>query len=303
MRVDALRRFGCGRPERAGRTTRPYLRAGFMALLGCVLATGAPAAASAAKGPQSTPVKLAELNEVGDEVPVGKNRTDEACRLRLVREGDRQGPGGMRPQRYHLFCEGWTQPSGEIRRFRARRDLPPARLVSESGWQQDFADRLDCGEPEPTALRDGTRAVLRQCKDQEGGWPVVVAAASASGRSYTFEALPTNFGLLESAYEVLEGKRGVEPSGGATGEISAAIRRAEALVGATGKLIGVQDIGNLDTLRELGNNQSHAGNYRGYEATFRRALEIQERVLGRDTPSAGYTLASIGHVVSLQGRF
>lgn len=243
-----------------------------------------------------------ELNEVGDEVPIGKNRTDEACRLQLVREGGRQ-PGGVRPQRFYLFCEGWSQPSGEIRRFRARKDMPPARLVRESGWQQDFAERLDCSEAESASLLDGTSAMLRLCKAQQGGWPVVVAAATAGNRSYTFEALPTNFGLLEIAFEILEGKRGVDPSGGATGEVSAAIRRAEALVGASGKLIGVQDIGSLDTLRQLGNNQSHAGNYRGYEATFRRVLEIQERVLGRDAPSAGYTLASIAHAVSLQGRF
>ena len=163
-------------------------------------------------------MKLADLDKVGDEAPIGKNRTDEACRLRLVQErGATVAGGANRYQRYNLFCEGWTQPSGEIRRFRARKELPPTRLVSESGWQQDFAERLDCSEAESTSLRDGTPAALRQCKAQDGGWPVVVAAATAGARSYTFEVLPTNFGLLETAYEVLEGKRGVEQSGGATG--------------------------------------------------------------------------------------
>jgi len=275
----------------------------FLAFLISILAAGWPMIASAGQARPTAMGKFADLKEVGDEAPIGKNRTGEACQLRLVQERGAQAAGDAnRFQRYDLFCEGWTQPSGEIRRFRARKEFSPARLVSESGWQRDFIERLDCSEPESTSLRDGTPAALRQCKDQEGGWPVVVAAASVGGRSYTFEALPTNFSLLETAYEVLEGKRGVEPSGGATGEVSAAIRRAEALVGASGKLIGVQDAGSLDTLKRLGNNQLHAGNYRGSEITFRRILEIQERVLGRDAPSAGYTLASLAHSVSLQGR-
>ena len=299
MSVRAFSRFGCGRSVRTGNGIRSYFRAGCLSLLVCVFAAGSPAA----NAPQGPPVKLAELNEVGDEALIGKNRTDEACRLRLVQErGARAAGDANRYQRYNLFCEGWTQPSGEIRRFRARKEMPPARLVSESGWQKDFVERLDCSETEATSLRDGTPAAFRQCTSQEGGWPVVVAAATAGARSYTLETLPTNFGLLETAYEVLEGKRGVEPSGGATGEVSAAIRRAEALVGATGKLIGVQDIGSLDTLTRLGNSQTWAGNYRSAEASFRRALEIQERLLGRDAPSSGYALTSLAHSVSLQGR-
>jgi CHAT domain-containing protein len=274
-----------------------------LALLIPILGAGCPTIASAGQARPTTVVNLADLKEVGDEAPIGKNRTDETCRLRLVQErGSQAANDANRYQRYNLFCEGWTQQSGEVRRFRARKEFPPTRLVSESGWQQDFVERLDCSEAESTSLRDGTPATLRQCKAQDGGWPVVIAAATVGARSYTFEALPTNFGLLETAYEVLEGKRGVEPSGGATGEVSAAIRRAEALVGATGKLIGVQDAGNLDTFRRLGDNQLQAGNFRGAEATFSRMLEIQERVLGRDAPSTGYTLASLAHSLSLQGR-
>jgi CHAT domain-containing protein len=275
----------------------------WLALLILILGVGGPTIASAGQARPTNVVKLADLKEVGDEAPIGKNRTDETCRLRLVQErGAQTANDANRYQRYNLFCEGWSQPSGEIRRFRARKEFPPTRLVSESGWQQDFVERLDCTAAEPTSLRDGTPAALRQCKAQDGGWPVVIAAATAGARSYTFETLPTNFGLLEIAYEVLEGKRGVEQSGGATGEVSAAIRRAEALVGATGKLIGVQDAGNLDTFRRLGDNQLQAGNYRGAEATFSRMLEIQERILGRDAPSAGYTVASLAHSLSLQGR-
>src|SRR5512134_1578664 len=107
-----------------------------------MLAVGWPAIAAAGQRQKAAVVKIAELDEVGDEVPIGKNRTDEACRLRLVQErGAQTAAGANRYQRYNLFCEGWTQPSGEIRRFRARQEFPPARLVSESGWAQDLAER------------------------------------------------------------------------------------------------------------------------------------------------------------------
>ena len=275
-----------------------------LSLLVALLGMGCPMIASAGEPQKTTVVKLADLKEVGDEAPVGKNRTEEACLLRLV-QVRRTRVGADTPSflRYRLFCEGWSQPSGEIRRFRAAKESPPAKLVTDSPWAAEFSERLyDCTDAEATTLHDGSPAALRQCKHENGGWPVVVAAVTTGERSYAMEMLPTNFGLLETAYEVLEGKRGVDPSGGTTGEVSAAIRRAETLVGATGKLIGVQEIGNLDTRKRLGNNQLHAGNYRGAEATFRRLLEIQERVLGPNVPSSGFALTSLAHSVSLQGR-
>lgn len=108
-------------------------------MLGCVFAAGSFAAAPAANAPQGTPVKLAELNEVGDEVPIGKNRTKEACRFRLVQERDAKAAGGAnRFQRYGLYCEGWTQPSAELRRFRSTKDLPPSRLGPSRHCQSAF---------------------------------------------------------------------------------------------------------------------------------------------------------------------
>ena len=45
------------------------------------------------------------LVAVGDELALGKNRTGESCKLRLVES--RSDLGGY--TRYSLFCEGWTQ--------------------------------------------------------------------------------------------------------------------------------------------------------------------------------------------------
>src|SRR5262245_7274194 len=68
------------------------------------------------------------LVAVGDELAVGKNRTGEPCRLRLVES--RTDLGGY--TRYSLFCEGWTLPSGEIRRFGVNQGYTVEKLLTDS---------------------------------------------------------------------------------------------------------------------------------------------------------------------------
>ncbi len=238
------------------------------------------------------------LKNVGDEQVVGKNRTGEECRLRLLEA--RAERGGY--ERYGLFCEGWTQPSGEIRRFAASKEFPPARLLTDSGLQRSFETRVGgCGPVEPTALAAGGVAALRECQRVEGGWRVLVLAATIGRRAYGLETFPTNLPLLELALEALEGRRTLDQS--ATAPVSAAIRRAETMVGATGRLIGVQDVGAYETLYRLGQLQNWSGYFPESEATFRRLLELEERLIGKDAPSSGTTLAWIAVNVGSQWRF
>jgi hypothetical protein len=56
------------------------------------------------------------------------------------------------------------------------------------------------------------------------------------------------------------------------------------MVGASGKLIGVQDIGARASLYRLGQLQNWAAHYPESEASFRRLLELEERLLGKDDP-------------------
>ncbi len=256
-----------------------------------------PTIASGAVTPRLT---IAELKDIGDEAPVGKNLTAEECRLRFTQRVPQRGT--VQYQQYRLFCEGWTQPSGEIRQWRVQN--PPQILVTNSDWSTEYSKRLyDCEQAESLSLRDGSAATIRKCKNSDGDWPVVVGAVATGNRSYTFESLPTNFALLENAYEVLEGKRKVEQLQESASGISAAIRRMETIVGATGKLIGVQDIGSLYTLKRLGRYSSWAGNRPGAEAAFRRVLEIQERLLGPNTPTSGILLSWLAYELSWQSRF
>lgn len=276
------------RPERG--VTRRRLSPGVALLLALLagLALGTPGRAFGAE----------PFPAVGDERPVGTNRTGEPCRLRLTES--RQDRSAY--QQFGLYCEGWTQASGDIRRFRVSREYTPERVVTDSLWQKAFAERLgDCGAVEATTLASGAPAALRECKRQAGGWRVLVLAAVIAGRAYALETFPTNLPLLELGVEVLEGKRSLDPGGAPP--LSAAIRRAETMVGASGRLIGIQDVGAHYTLYRLGALQNQAGHWAESEASFRRALEIEERVAGPNQPQSGATLSWIALNVGDQRRF
>ena len=101
--------------------------------------------------------------------------------------------------------------------------------------------------------------------------------------------------------EVLEGKRSIDQPGAPP--LSAAIRHAETMVGASGKLIGVQDIGARASLYRLGQLQNWSAHYPESEATFRRLLELEERLLGKDDPGSANTLSWLGLNVGDQRRF
>jgi CHAT domain-containing protein len=239
----------------------------------------------------------ADLSSVGGEAAVGVNGTGEACRVRFVQDDTARGF-----QRYNLYCDGWTVASGTLFRFRVSREFTAERLLTDSTFQRGYETRLGgCGAVEPTTLGDGTAAALRQCARLERGWPVVVAAAVVDGRGIAFETYPTNVRVLEAAVAVVRGK--APASGPREGTLSAAIRRAEGIVGVSGKLIGIQDIGAAETLWRLGKLQYRSGNYAAAEATFGRLLEIHERVVGPDRPGAAAILNELAFTIGHQGRF
>jgi CHAT domain-containing protein len=237
---------------------------------------------------------------VGDELAVGKNRTGEACRLRLV--GIRTDTGF---RRFGLFCEGWTQPSGEIWSFNVAKGYTLDKLLTDSNWERNFSQRLGgCGAVEATTLGSGAPAALRECRRKDGGWRALVVGAAIDRRGYGLETFPTNLPLLEAAVEVLEGRRPAAEVAGGKGSISAAIRRAEAMVDASGKLTGVGDVGARARFYRVGTLLNYAGDFVGSEAAFRRALEIEQRAGGPDQPASGLTLAWIALNVGYQsGRF
>jgi CHAT domain-containing protein len=240
---------------------------------------------------------VADLQGVGTEAAVGANGTGEACRVRVVQEDAVRAS-----QRLQLYCDGWSVSSGTLFRFRVSREFTPERILTDSTFQRGYEARLGgCSPVEPTALGDGTAAAIRQCSRVDRGWPVVVVAAVAAGRGVAMETFPTNARLLEPTLAVLQGR--AAPGGARDGRLSPAIRRAETIVGASGKLVGIQDIGAAEALWRLGKLQYRSGNYAQGEATFARMLEIHERVLGPDRPGAAAILNELALTLGHQGRF
>ena len=84
----------------------------------------------------------AALVSVGDELAVGKNRTGEACRIKLVEISPEFGV----VRRYRLFCDGWTQPSGDVWSFPVAKGYSLDKLLTDSVWEKNFSQRLGgCG--------------------------------------------------------------------------------------------------------------------------------------------------------------
>jgi CHAT domain-containing protein len=261
------------------------LGAALLALLG--LAAAAPAGA-------------ADLAAVGDEIAVGPNAVGEPCRLRLTHVYRER----LVVHRYGLFCEGWTVQSGEMRRFRLGAEWTPERLVTDSHWFRSLSARVaDCRPVEAAALAGGEPAALRRCAREGVGWPVILGAARINRTLHTFEALPANFRVLERAAEILEGRRAPADTGLKEGGLSVAIRRAEATVGASGKLFAVQDVGAVETLWRLGLRYQRSFEHVAAEQVYRRLLEALERLLGPDDPALAGTLLELGSMLSLLRRF
>jgi len=93
------------------------------------------------------PATAQPLKSVGDEGVIGKNRTGEECRLRLL---DRR-TDPIPFERYGLFCEGWNQPSGEVRRFGVAREATPQTVLGEGWYLKSYETRV--GDCKPLATR------------------------------------------------------------------------------------------------------------------------------------------------------
>jgi len=248
------------------------------------------------------PAPAQSFDKIGDEAPVGKNATGEDCRVRLTRVVKEP----LDFLQFNIYCEGWTAPSGELTRFRVGKDFTVQRLLTDSVWQRRWEKRVvDCGAVEPTQILGVATAGLRACKREDGSWPVIVAAVQPGPgkRTYTFETFPTNMRVLERAAEVLEGKRSVaDAASQREGGQSGVIRRAEAMVGGSGKLIGVQDMGAADGLWRLSKLYLHSGDFVRAEVSSRRLLEIYERLFGVSSAASVDVLHELGLALALQGR-
>ncbi len=233
--------------------------------------------------------------EVGQQIAIGLNLTGEQCNLRLTRKNT--GERGWWENSYSIYCGEWNQPSGNLYHFKSNAEWSPARYVDKSGWLN--GNFVQCGAVEDIAMASGAKGKARQCH-RTGGWAVLAVALDAGGAGFLFDALPANMPALERAVAALSGK----PIGDIDkqGTQSAAIRRAEGIMGPSGKLLKAGDIAGLADLRELALWYNWSRSYYDAELAYRRVIQAQETTGGIDNLGKSRSFSDLALNVNNQGR-
>ena len=234
-------------------------------------------------------------SEIGGEYAVGKNLTGDECKLRRLPPG---GPDDRR-ERYALFCEGWSQPSGHLIVLRQGK-RPPSWWVEESPWAQDIHSTGQCEAPQPETGIEGVEAMARRCQHRLG-WRRLTLAVKSGRDIYLADFLPNNSPLMERAILVAMGK--MRPATSVTqGKHMVALRALEDLIGKAADLPSIKEIGAMLDLNRLAWQQHEARHYRQSERTFQRVLKTQEKIFGLNHPALSLTLLNMAHPVRNQRR-
>ena len=130
-------------------------------------------------------------SEFGGEQAIGKNLTGDECLVRRIRPGS----WGGKTERYQLFCEGWSQPSGQLVVLRQEKQ-PPTWWVTESDWAQDIEGSGECESPRVQTGIEGAEVMVRNCLHRLG-WRRMMVAAKSGPDLYLADFLPNNATLIE----------------------------------------------------------------------------------------------------------
>lgn len=260
-------------------------------IIAAVLALGL--AGCAGKGPGG-PVAPAAAGPIA----MGRNAIGEECRALPADSAEGKA--------YALFCGEWEQASGAIAVTEIYDPLPEGaeaqarQLLVESGrtaWAGSLAQKANCQSPQPVTGPDGSPGLLASCQLREGGWPYVGVTLVKGRRMLQADGIPAVADLLLTAPTLLEA--GPVTQAPAMGEMAALLRAA---LGDDALRFGRGDLNDFERLSEVGRLSNSVEDYAGAEAAYRRALEIQTRALGPDSPGAGDTLMALALEVSNQGR-
>jgi CHAT domain-containing protein len=241
--------------------------------------------------PPEDKVSLARTGTAEAAQTAGTNAVGEACRYEPV-----QGALGAELARgYSVFCGTWQQPSGVVfvaARAAAVAELPTVAL--QSPWRTGLDQRVACDAPKSTTLLNDVPAELMSCKRKSGGWPHVAFVANVRGSTYFVDGVPSAVPALETVLAQLSGE--AIPAGTVSGtqQLSAAIAAHP---------FGSGDLDTYFTLMRLGNAANDASDYAAAEQAFRRALAIQERLLGPADAGLATPIMDLALQISNQGRF
>jgi CHAT domain-containing protein len=236
------------------------------------------------------------IPEIGQEIDLGQNLNDEACRLRRTETPDKK-PGR---EDFGIFCEGWTQSAGFFVTFTAPPGFNAAGFLSKGNFADQLAIRLaGCSAAAPSKIADKFNGAVRFCRRLDGGWPVVVGATNSGGRGYLFEMLPTNVPLAERAIEALATNTAIviKPP-----PRSALIQQFETAMKISATQFGVGDLGAVKQLSNLGEEEVWATRFVESERAWSKVLDIMQHVFGADHPENGHALSNVALAIFRQGR-
>ncbi len=240
-------------------------------------------AGCAAKGP---PVPAISAGPIA----MGRNAIGEECRALPADSADGQA--------YALYCGAWEQASGAIAVTRLYDPLPEGeeararQLAVEAGrtaWAGSLAQKAICQPAQPVP-----GGLLTQCQLREGGWPYIGVTLADGTRMVQADGIPAVADLLMAAPSLLNAGPVTEKT-----DIAALLR---ATLGDEALRFGRGDLNSFERLSEVGRLSNSVEDYAGAEAAYRKALDLQARALGPDSPGAGDTLMALALEVSNQGR-
>lgn len=225
-------------------------------------------------------------------IPLGRNAIGEECRAIPMEAAEGKA--------FALYCGEWEQASGSIAVTDLYDPLPDgaeamarqlAVEANRTAWAGSLAQKAICQGAQPLP---GGAGLLAQCQLREGGWPYVGVTQVEGRRMVQADGIPAVASLLIDAPRLLEAK---PATGGA--DVAALLRAA---LGDEALRFGPGDLNAFERLSEVGRLSNSVEDYAGAEAAYRRALDIQGKALGADSPGAGDTLMALALEVSNQGR-
>jgi CHAT domain-containing protein len=239
---------------------------------------------------------------------VGQNLVGEACRsaaqVDVAIDPDAPPP-------LNIICGTGNGLAGVVHAAFLPLSLPASgpsrraaieRVAGQTPAALGIAARMSCrpGHWLPAQNRpaeDGDEMLVAPCFLNEGGWPQIVVTVAIGKILYQAEGLPSLMPVFVTAIGTSSGRK-LD-----VGEAGTSIETLEAALNSKLPSFGTGDLSEYSELIRAARVYNAGRNSAEAENSYRRALEIQNRIFGASSPSAGETLMALALEVSNQGRF
>ncbi len=248
-------------------------------------------------------VALAWLASAGlacaaDPLPsaLGENLMGETCEVR-VRDDLTPVPGV--PADEHIFCGGKAAGRVGYGRFlssgNSGGEAARAALLSQyhhSRMEKTIVAAATCAAPQWLTAATGGAVAIFACQRKPGGWPQLVVVGARQGALAVADGSPALLPILLKVAGLSE----------AQVEIVATKAYLQTLWGKPVVLASAADMDRFRQLMREARSASAHYHFSQAEDLFRKALDMQGRLLSGDDPAIADTLLDLALVVSSRGR-